>query len=45
MLNEEICKTRESEVYIAMIACGILPKEILIASSPRRNLEEIATIQ
>ncbi|TXH20807.1 MAG: nitroreductase family protein [Chitinophagaceae bacterium] len=35
----ELCKIKESEVFIAMISCGIPPENFKAAASPRYNLE------
>ncbi|MGB4415531.1 MAG: nitroreductase family protein [Paludibacter sp.] len=36
----KICKIKDSEVFIAMIACGIPPETFYVASSKRYNLEK-----
>lgn len=41
----KLCNIPESEVFIAMISCGIPPKEFKIASSKRFPIEEILTIK
>ena len=40
---QSICKIKKSEVFIAMIACGIPPEEFSVALSPRYDLIEINT--
>jgi nitroreductase len=40
---QNLCKTNKSEVFIAMVACGIPPKTFKSASSPRYELGKIAT--
>jgi hypothetical protein len=42
VLLQNLCKTDKSEVFIAMVACGIPPKNFKSASSPRYELEKIA---
>lgn len=41
---QKICGTKKSEVFIAMITCGILPSEFSVALSPRYSMDEVCTI-
>lgn len=41
---QQLCKTKKSEVFIAMVICGIPPKEFKIASSPRYDLSKTNTV-
>ncbi|MGC3978520.1 MAG: nitroreductase family protein [Paludibacteraceae bacterium] len=43
IILQDLCGTPKSEVFIAMIACGIPPEIFRIASSPRYELSKIAT--
>lgn len=40
----KLCKIKESEVFIAMIACGIPPEQFSIASSKRYDLQKTNTV-
>lgn len=39
----KLCSINKSEVFIAMIACGIPPEHFRIASSPRYNIDDFCT--
>lgn len=39
-----ICKVKESESFVAMISCGLLPEKIKLASSKRHPVNSILTI-
>lgn len=41
---QNICGTKESEVFIAMVTCGIPPTQFYVALSPRYNLDDICKI-
>lgn len=44
MVIRSLTGMKESEVFIAMIACGIPPEEFRVARSDRYNLEDLVTI-